>query len=160
MERESTLKQVWGSLTQNKGAMAGLVIIVILAIIAVIGDAIAPYDPELSDMTACFVAPCAEHIFGTDQLGRDIFSRVLSGTKVSLTVGLLAVSISLTIGTVVGAIAGYCGGKVDMVIMRIMDMMLAVPWLHWGKGLIKRLLQLVLYRFRNMPVSYEVLYYR
>ena len=127
MERESTLKQVWGSLTQNKGAMAGLVIIVILAIIAVIGDAIAPYDPELSDMTACFVAPCAEHIFGTDQLGRDIFSRVLSGTKVSLTVGLLAVSISLTIGTVVGAIAGYCGGKVDMVIMRIMDMMLAVP---------------------------------
>ena len=54
MERESTLKQVWGSLTQNKGAMAGLVIIVILAIIAVIGDAIAPYDPELSDMTACF----------------------------------------------------------------------------------------------------------
>ena len=63
MERESTLKQVWGSLTQNKGAMAGLVIIVVLAVIAVIGDTIAPYDPELSDMTSCFVAPCAEHIF-------------------------------------------------------------------------------------------------
>ena len=127
VKQESTFKQVWDSLVKNKGAMAGLVIIVILAIVAVIGDAIAPYDPNVSDMTASFMAPCTEHIFGTDQLGRDIFSRVLSGTKVSLTVGIIAVSISLTIGTVLGAIAGYCGGKADMLIMRLMDMMLAVP---------------------------------
>lgn len=125
--QESALKQVWDSLLKNKGAMLGLVIIVILAILAVLGDTIAPYDPNVSNMTASFVAPCAEHLFGTDQLGRDIFSRVLSGTKVSLTVGVIAVSISLTIGTVLGAIAGYCGGKTDMLIMRLMDMMLAVP---------------------------------
>ncbi len=127
VKQESNLRQIWDSLSKNKGAMAGLVIIIILAFIALTGDMIAPYDPEYGDMNDSFIAPCAEHIFGTDQLGRDIFSRVLSGTKISLTVGIVAVAISLSIGTVLGAIAGYFGGKADMIIMRIMDMMLAVP---------------------------------
>ncbi len=74
-----------------------------------------------------FVAPCRDYYFGTDQLGRDIFSRVLSGTKISLFVGVAAVAYSLLIGTVLGSVAGYFGGKVDSFIMRCMDIMLSIP---------------------------------
>lgn len=74
-----------------------------------------------------FVAPCKDYYFGTDQLGRDIFSRVLSGTKISLFVGVAAVAYSLLIGTVLGSVAGYFGGKVDSFIMRCMDVMLSIP---------------------------------
>jgi len=91
------------------------------------GKQILPYDPNYSDMTKSFIAPNAEHWFGTDQLGRDVFSRILDGTKISLFVGISAVAISLSIGVLLGAVAGYSGGKVDTVIMRVMDMMLAIP---------------------------------
>lgn len=74
-----------------------------------------------------FVAPCKDYYFGTDQLGRDIFSRVLSGTKISLFVGVAAVAYSLLIGTILGSVAGYFGGKVDSFIMRCMDVMLSIP---------------------------------
>lgn len=131
---ESQLKVMWETLRLNKAAVVGLVIIGILVLIAVLvwvsellGKQILPYDPNFSDMTQSFIPPNAEHWFGTDQLGRDMFSRVLDGTKISLFVGLAAVSISLSVGVVLGAIAGYRGGKTDMVIMRIMDMMLAIP---------------------------------
>ena len=124
---ESVLKPIIESLVSNKGAMFGLAIIVFLALIAIFGDMIAPYDPNAQIMSNTFQKPCAEHIFGTDQLGRDIFSRILSGAKISLSVGIIAVSISMTIGSVLGAISGYFGGRVDSIIMRLMDMMLAVP---------------------------------
>lgn len=126
-KQESNARQIWSSLKKNKGAMVGLVIIIFLFLLAIFGEQIAPYDPNYSDMGATFVGPCKEHWFGTDQLGRDIFSRILSGARISLSVGIVAVVISLTLGTLFGAIAGYFGGKLDMVIMRVMDMMLAVP---------------------------------
>lgn len=124
---ESLMREMWASLIQNKGAMAGLVIIIILILVAVFGKLLMPYDPNYSDMTQSFIHPNAQHWFGTDQLGRDIFSRIIDGTHISLTVGLAAVAISLTVGTLLGALAGYWGGKTDTVIMRIMDMMLAIP---------------------------------
>ncbi|SDN50306.1 ABC transporter permease [Acetanaerobacterium elongatum] len=124
---ESQLKEMWFSLIANKGAVAGLVIILLLTLVAVFGRFIMPYDPNYSDMTISFQSPSAAHWFGTDQLGRDIFSRIIDGTHISLTVGISAVALSLTIGTILGAIAGYRGGKIDTVIMRIMDMMLAIP---------------------------------
>ena len=89
---ESQLKVMWDTLKKNKAALAGLVVIILLIFLAIFGDLLAPYDPEYSDMAHTFVKPCAEYWFGTDQLGRDIFSRVLSGTKVSLLVGLSAVA--------------------------------------------------------------------
>ncbi len=124
---ESQLKEMWASLAANRGAVVGLVIIALLAIVAIFGKWLMPYDPNYSDMTLSFQTPGAAHWFGTDQLGRDIFSRIIDGTRISLTVGISAVAISLTIGTVLGAVAGYRGGRADTVIMRIMDMMLAIP---------------------------------
>jgi peptide/nickel transport system permease protein len=91
------------------------------------GKQILPYDPNYSDMSKSFVWPNAEHWFGTDQLGRDMFSRILDGTKISLFVGVAAVAISLSIGVILGAIAGYRGGRTDAFIMRLMDIMLAIP---------------------------------
>ena len=131
---ESQLKEMWETLRQNKAAVVGLCIIGILVLIAVavwvselFGKQILPYDPNYSDMTKSFIKPNAEHWFGTDQLGRDLFSRILDGTKISLFVGVSAVVISLSIGVVLGALAGYRGGKTDTIIMRLMDMMLAIP---------------------------------
>lgn len=131
---ESELKAMWESLKTNKVAVAGMVLIIILALISIViwvselmGKQILPYDPNYSDMTKSFIWPNSKHWFGTDQLGRDIFSRVLDGTKISLSVGIAAVVISMTLGVVFGSIAGYRGGKTDTAIMRFMDMMLAIP---------------------------------
>jgi len=131
---ESQLKVMWETLRQNKAAVVGLIIIGVLILIALtvwvselMGKQILPYDPNYSDMGKAFISPNASHWFGTDQLGRDMFSRILDGTKISLFVGVAAVAISLTIGVILGAIAGYRGGKTDTVIMRLMDMMLAIP---------------------------------
>lgn len=131
---ESQLKEMWETLSQNKAAVVGLLIIGLLTLIALtvwaselMGKQILPYDPNYSDMTKSFIWPNSQHWFGTDQLGRDIFSRVLDGTKISLFVGVAAVTISLSIGVFLGALAGYRGGKTDAVVMRLMDMMLAIP---------------------------------
>ena len=131
---ESQLKEMWETLKQNKAAVVGLFIIALLALIALavwgselVGKQILPYDPNYSDMTKSFIWPNGEHWFGTDQLGRDMFSRILDGTKISLFVGVAAVAISLSIGVMLGAIAGYRGGKLDAFIMRVMDIMLSIP---------------------------------
>ena len=131
---ESQLKEMWETLKQNKAAVVGLFIIGFLMLIALsvwvselVGIQILPYDPNHSDMTQSFIWPNAEHWFGTDQLGRDLFSRILDGTKISLFVGIAAVAISLSTGVLLGALAGYRGGRTDAIIMRVMDMMLAIP---------------------------------
>ena len=124
---ESQLHMMWSALKKNKIAVVGLIVILLLVFIAFFGESIAPYDPLKIDMGSAKQAPSASHWFGTDIQGRDIFSRVLSGTKYSLFVGIGAVAFSLVIGTIIGAIAGYFGGIIDIVFMRIMDMMLAIP---------------------------------
>lgn len=127
---ESLWKDMWYSLTQNKPAMVSLVIIgllILIAIVTAIAPQILPYDPYQQDLSQSFAGPSPAHWFGTDQQGRDIFTRILVGSQISLTVGLLSVAISLTVGVTLGAIAGYKGGIVDTIIMRVMDMMLAVP---------------------------------
>lgn len=127
---ESQFKSMWDSLKCNKASMVSLIFIAILILISlfsVILPGLMPYDPNKQDMASTFIPPCSEHWFGTDQLGRDIFSRILDGTKVSLSVGIIAVAVSMTIGVILGSIAGYIGGKADAVIMRIMDIMLSIP---------------------------------
>ena len=127
---ESLWKDMWYSLCQNKPAMVSLFIIALLVVVAIVtavAPGILPYDPYAQDLSASFEPPSAAHWFGTDQQGRDIFCRILIGSQISLTVGLLSVAISLAIGVTLGAVAGYKGGVIDTVIMRFMDMMLAIP---------------------------------
>lgn len=124
---ENQWLEMWRSLIANRAALVSLIFILFLVLIAIIGPYITPYDPISTNMAQSLRPPSSAHLFGTDQLGMDIFSRVIAGTRVSLTVGLLAVSIALTIGIILGAVAGYAGGWLDSVIMRVMDMMLAIP---------------------------------
>ena len=124
---ENQWLEMWRSLRANRAALVSLVFIAFLVFLAVFGPYITPYNPIETNMANALKAPSAQHLFGTDQLGMDIFSRVIAGTRVSLTVGLLAVSIALTTGIVLGSVAGYAGGRADTVIMRVMDMMLSVP---------------------------------
>ena len=119
--------EMWRSIVANKTALVSLFFIVLLVLVAAFGTYVTPYNPIETNMANALKPPSAAHWFGTDQLGMDIFSRVIAGTRVSLTVGLLAVSIALTIGVILGAVSGYVGGRTDTVIMRVMDMMLAVP---------------------------------
>lgn len=124
---ESRLKSMWDILTDNKAAMVGLVTILLLVLIALFGRLIMPYDPYVGELSQSLQQPSSAHILGTDEQGRDIFSRIIDGTKVSLRVGIIAVAIALTLGIFFGSIAAYYGGWLDMLIMRFMDIMLAIP---------------------------------
>lgn len=124
---ESKLKQMWDALIQNKAAVVGMVVIIFLIFIAIFGKWLMPYDPNYGDMAINKQPPSAAHWFGTDEQGRDIFSRIIDGTRVSLSVGLQAVGFALVLGTVFGAVAGYKGGKIDTIIMRLMDIMMSIP---------------------------------
>jgi peptide/nickel transport system permease protein len=114
-------------LKKNKSAMAGLVIIAMLVALAVIGPWISPYHPLIPDPINRLKGPSWAHLFGTDSLGRDILSRVIYGSRISIIIGLIAVSISLIPGTLLGLLSGFYGRKVDEPIMRTMDIMLAFP---------------------------------
>lgn len=114
-------------LSKNKMAMIGLVILIIEIFIAIFANQIAPYGYQEIDPTALRQAPSAKHWFGTDEIGRDIFSRVVVGTRYSLSLGILATAISSVIGIVIGAIAGFAGGWTDNIIMRALDVIQSLP---------------------------------
>ena len=107
---------------KNKLSVIGMVVIIIFILIAIFADQLAPYDYAAQDLTSMYLSPCAEHPLGTDNLGRDMLSRIIYGTRISLLIGFSSVGISL-----LGCLAGFYGGKVDTLIMRFMDVMLAVP---------------------------------
>lgn len=126
-ESNTALKaSVWRRFRKHPGAVIGFTIFTILIMMALLAP-LSPYDPEASDMSARNEAPSFSHVMGTDSLGRDLFTRILFGGRVSLTVGLIVVSISLLIGIPIGALAGYYGGWVDALLMRITDTFLALP---------------------------------
>ena len=112
---------------KNRMALAGLVFIALILGMALFAPLVAPYDPSAIDTTNILAAPSAAHIFGTDTLGRDIFSRIAYGARISLSIGFIAVGIAVAIGIVFGSIAGYFGGRTDAVIMRFVDIMLCFP---------------------------------
>lgn len=127
--KRSQWLEVWRRLKRNKMAVLGLVILIILVLLAVFANVIANYDNVVikQNLSQRLQAPSAAHWLGTDEFGRDIFARLVHGTRVSLQVGIIAVGISIIIGGILGAIAGYYGGKLDNIIMRVMDIFLAVP---------------------------------
>ncbi len=121
------LKGAWQRLIRNKMAVVGMVIIILLLLTAIFANVIAPYSYQEQDYTAVAESPSLQHLFGTDNMGRDIFSRCVYGARWSLPLGLLCVVAGLALGGTLGVVAGYCGGRMDNVIMRIMDVFQAIP---------------------------------
>ena len=112
----------------NKLNLVGLIIVVLFFLLAVFGQAVAPYDPYAQDITGSkLLPPSAAHLMGTDELGRDLFSRVLTGTRISLQVAVVVLTFAVVFGTLVGSVAGYFGGIGDEILMRFTDMFLAFP---------------------------------
>lgn len=122
-------RSAWRRLLREPAAIIGGGIVGLFVIIAVFAPFIAPYDPIASDWMAIREAPSLAHLFGTDDLGRDILSRVIFGARASLAAGFLSVTIALLLGAPLGLIAGYFGGALDIIISRIADALLAVPFL-------------------------------
>ncbi len=126
-KRFRRLGDVWHRLRKNKLAMVGLVIIVILILTAIFADYLAPYPYDEMHLLNTFETPSKEFPFGTDNFGQDILSRVIYGARISLRIGFISVSIALIIGVTIGAICGYFGGKVDILLMRVIDIFQAIP---------------------------------
>ena len=127
--RTSLYKDAWKRLRRNKLALIGLSIVILLILIAILAPFISPYDPTIRIKADSSLGPSRIHLFGTDLLGRDIFSRVIYGSRVSIEVGIIAVGISVIIGLILGALSGYFGNIPDTVIMRIADIFFAFPYI-------------------------------
>ncbi len=124
-------KGVWGiaweRFRRHKPALIGLAVVLLFSAASLAAPVISPYSPTKTNLSAMLEGPTAAHPMGTDELGRDLMARVLYGGRVSLAVGVLAVALSVTIGTAVGALAGYYGGALDNVLMRLVDFMISLP---------------------------------
>jgi peptide/nickel transport system permease protein len=129
LPQESPWARAWRRLLKRKSAVFGLIVIVLFVLLAVLAPLIAPYDPTQQSWTAVRKPPSWQHWFGTDESGRDLFSRVIFGARASLLAGVVSVSIALGLGVPIGLIAGYGGRWTDAVIGRMTDAMLACPFL-------------------------------
>jgi len=121
------VRAFWRALRRNRLALAGGVVVVALALLALLAPVISPRDPNRLDVKRILDAPSKAHPLGTDQLGRDVLSRMLYGARVSLAVGFVSVGIAAAIGIVLGSLAGYHGGTTDAMVMRLVDLMLVFP---------------------------------
>jgi peptide/nickel transport system permease protein len=126
---ESPGRRALRRLAHRKGAMVALAVIVLIILIAILAPLIAPYDPARQSWSAVRKAPSAVHWFGTDEVGRDILSRIIYGARASLSAGVISVAIAIAVGVPLGLVAGYVGGFVDGLISRLTDAMLACPFL-------------------------------
>ena len=121
------IRLFWRTFSRNQLAMCGGVVVTVLVLLAVLAPLLAPWDPHRPDTKKILNPPSSKHWLGTDPLGRDVLSRVLYGSRVSLSVGFVSVGIAAAIGVLLGAAAGYHGGVVDNVVMRLVDLMLVFP---------------------------------
>jgi peptide/nickel transport system permease protein len=155
---------LWGDafrrLLRNRPAILGMVFIAVFVVGALLAPVIAPYDPAVGTLALSKQGPTLAHIMGTDLLGRDEFSRVLYGARVSLVVGVIAVFFGLVIGVTAGAIAGGVGGRVDTVLMRTTDVLLAVPGILLAIGIVAWLGQGQLQIMLAVGVSYAPIFAR
>jgi len=128
-KKRSQLRGIWIRLKRNKAAILGLMMFLVLVSAAVFADSIADYETRVKqiDYMRRLEKPSAEHIFGLDEYGRDIFARIIHGSRLSLQVGIIAVGVALFVGGSFGAIAGFYGGLIENIIMRSMDILLALP---------------------------------
>ena len=144
IESQTFFQSVVKEFKRNKRAVVGLIILAVVILMAILGPVFSPFSYDEQNMALRNAKPTMEHIFGTDKMGRDIFVRILYGARISLGVGLMAALVNLVVGTLYGGIAGYVGGKTDMIMMRIVDIIYSVPsmlyivlimlWLGAGVG--------------------------
>lgn len=125
----SSARIVWGRYKRNKLSVAAAVVVLLLALAAISAPLISPYKYTAIDVNNVLAAPSLSHPLGTDELGRDVLSRMIYGSRISLSVGFVAMGIAMVIGVIIGSIAGYYGGWVDAVLMRFVDIMLSFPTL-------------------------------
>jgi len=129
VHEENPWARAWRRLKRRKAAMAALVVVALLILIAALAPFVAPYDPTATSWSAVRKPPSWAHWMGTDEVGRDVLSRVIWGARASLSAGLVSVGIALSVGVPLGLLAGYAGGWIDAVLSRIVDAMLAIPFL-------------------------------
>jgi peptide/nickel transport system permease protein len=129
VHEENPWARAWRRLKRRKAAMAALVVVALLISIAALAPFVAPYDPIATSWSAVRKPPSWTHWMGTDEVGRDVLSRVIWGARASLSAGLVSVGIALSVGVPLGLLAGYAGGWIDAVLSRIVDAMLAIPFL-------------------------------
>lgn len=127
MKKQSRVLEIWDAIRRNKAAMLGLVILLLFILITISADLIAPYELVTTQTRDILQPPSAQHWFGTDDLGRDVFARVIHATRVSLAIGLIATVLSVLVGGILGSVAGYKGGKLDEFLMRLMDALMCIP---------------------------------
>ena len=128
-KKRSKFRSIWRRLMKNRTSVLGLIIFCILILAAIFADVIADYNTYViaQDASQRLEAPSGSHWFGTDQYGRDVFARVIHGTRASLTIGLATVALGMIIGIVIGALVGFFGGWLDNIIMRILDVIMSIP---------------------------------
>ena len=129
IRRRSAFSETWENLRRSKAGMIGLVLIIIHVFLAVTAPIIVPHDPLVMSAPDRNLAPSLEHPFGTDKLGRDVFSRSLMGGRVAMLVTIIAISLAVIWGGLVGILLGFLGGRTDEIVMRVVDALLAIPWL-------------------------------
>ena len=127
VESRTFLQSVWHDFIGNKRAVVGAIILIVVVLLAIFGPPFCKYSYDEQNMALRNASPSFDHWLGTDKMGRDIFVRILFGARISLAVGCLAAVINLIVGTIYGGIAGYVGGKVDMIMMRVVDIIYSVP---------------------------------
>lgn len=125
--RQKPSTAFWSGLVRARVSFLGLAIVIVLSLVALLGPFFAPYHPDSQQLVAKLQPPTGAHILGTDELGRDIFSRVLAGSRISMTAGVISVGIAVVLGVPLGLLSGYRGGLVDGLVMRLMDALLALP---------------------------------
>lgn len=149
---------VWRRFRRNKPALIGIIIILLFVIFAIFGSSMLPYRYDKVDLTSTYQVPSGEHWFGTDALGRDIWCRIWIGARVSLFIAIVSALSQMVIGIIIGSISGLSGGKVDMVIMRFVDILIAIPFLIWvslfmlvlGPGILSIILAFSLTQWKGM----------
>lgn len=126
-EHESMTQLIWGQFIRHKMALISLFIVIVLVIACIVGPMVSPYDIEKSSLRIRYQPPSREHLFGTDDLGRDMLTRLLYGGRISLSIGILAIGLAVMIGVIIGSLAGFYGGRMDNALMRFTDIMLSLP---------------------------------
>ena len=126
-KKRSQLFDIWSRLCKNRLAVFGLMLLLLIVLVAIFADVLAPYPYDYQDYSATFLGPCKEHPFGTDNFGRDILSRIIYGARTSLQIAFISLTGSALMGCLLGAFAGFFGGAIDTFIMRFCDIMMAIP---------------------------------